>query len=87
MVGSSGGTKQVAELLMKRLDSEYPTASSGGNISAEAQERWGKLQEIIVKSLQAVCRETTIIDIENWREWWKDNKRNAKRWKDPKKEP
>ena len=85
--GSSPGKvrKQVAELLMKRLDSEYPTASSGGNISAEAQERWGKLQETIVKSLQAVCHESTIIDIENWREWWKDNKRNAKRWKDPKK--
>ena len=27
-----------------------------------------------------------INDIENWREWWKDNKRNAKRWKDPKKQ-
>jgi hypothetical protein len=87
--GSSPGKvrKQVAELLMKRLDSEYPTASSGGNISAAAQERWGKLQEIIVKSLQSVCHETTIIDIENWREWWKENKRNSKRWKDPKKAP
>ena len=86
--GASPGKvrKQVAEILMKRLDSEYPSAGKQGSgaTSAEAQERWKKLQETIVKSLQAVCRETTIIDIENWREWWKENKRNAKLWKDKK---
>jgi len=86
--GASPGKvrKQVAELLMKRLDSEYPSQGKqgSGGTSAEAQERWKKLQETIVKSLQAVCRETTIIDIENWREWWKENKRNAKIWKDKK---
>ena len=74
--------KNVAEILMKRLEAEYPSAGGqgSGNVSKEAQERWAQLQTPIVNSLQAVCRQDTINDIENWREWWKENKRG--KWKD-----
>ena len=43
-------------------------------------------QSVIVASMQAICHEDTINDIENWREWWKEYKRDAKYWKDKKKE-
>ncbi|MHC4952423.1 MAG: hypothetical protein ACYTGZ_00910 [Planctomycetota bacterium] len=86
--GASKGKvrKKVAELLMKRLESEYPfsTSPDGNAPGAEAQKRWGELQKPIVASLQAVCHETTINDIENWREWWKENKKSSKTWKDKK---
>lgn len=79
--------KQCAEILMKRLEAEKPSAGQSGTISAEQQERWNKLQSVIVASMQAICHEDTINDIENWREWWKENKRNprAEAWKDKKK--
>ncbi|MHC4958610.1 MAG: hypothetical protein ACYTGN_09550 [Planctomycetota bacterium] len=86
--GTSKGKvrKSCAEILMKRLEAEKPSAGQSGTISAEAQERWKKLESTIVSSMQAVCHQDTINDVENWREWWKENKRNAKAWKDPKKE-
>jgi hypothetical protein len=76
--------KKVAEELMKRLESEnpYTTSSSGNNPGAAAIERWGEVQKPVVTSLQAICREATINDIDNWREWWKENKKNKKAWKD-----
>ncbi len=77
--------RKVAELLMKRLDAEKPSAAKGKRISPEAQERWQKLERVMVESMQAVCRQDTINDIENWREWWKENKKNPKTWKDEKK--
>ena len=86
--GTSKGKvrKRVAELLMKRLDAEKPSQAKGGKrIGPEAQERWRKLERVMVESMQAVCRQDTINDIENWREWWKENKKNPKAWKDEKK--
>jgi len=79
--------KKIAELLMKRLSAEKPSQGSqgSGNISAEAKERWQKLERAIVESMQAICRQDTINDVENWREWWKENKKNARAWKDKKK--
>jgi len=76
--------KKVAEELMKRLESEnpYTTSSSGNNPGAAAIERWGLVQKPVVDSMQAVCREATINDLDNWREWWKENKKNRKAWKD-----
>jgi hypothetical protein len=77
--------KRCAEILMKRLEAEYPSSGgqqSGGQVSQEAQERWQQLQQVIVASMQAVCREPTINDVENWREWWKENKRRSSAWKD-----
>ncbi|MHC4579018.1 MAG: hypothetical protein ACYTED_16615 [Planctomycetota bacterium] len=76
--------KKCAELLMKRLDMEYPSSGGQSNktVSQEAQERWQKLANVIVASMQAVCREPTINDVENWREWWKENKRSSSAWKD-----
>ena len=78
--------KKVAELLMKRLAGERPSGGSqgSGNISAEQRERWNKLGPLIVSAMQAVTRETTITDIENWRDWWKENKNSRKVWKDKK---
>jgi len=77
--------KGIAELLMKRIEAEYPSAGGQSNkVSAEARERWAQLQTPIVASLQAVCRQDTINDIENWREWWKENKKNRNAWKDEK---
>ena len=79
--------RKIAELLMKRLSAEKPsTGQQGGSVSKEAQARWQKVERVMVESMQAVCREDTINDIENWREWWKENKRNPKTWKDKKKE-
>ena len=72
--------KQAAETLMKRLEMEYPAAASGKNVSAEKQERWGEVSPIMVTSMKAICREPTINDIDNWREWWKENKKKS--WKD-----
>jgi hypothetical protein len=76
--------KRCAEVLMKRLEAEYPSAGGqgGGNVSAEAQERWQELSTVIVASMQAVCHEPTINDVDNWREWWKENKKRSGTWKD-----
>jgi len=74
--------KQAAELLMKRLDMEYPSSGGQGgkSVSAEKQARWGEVSPAMVGSMKALCREPTINDIDNWREWWKENKK--KPWKD-----
>jgi len=76
--------KGIAELLIKRIEMEYP--SSGGqrntNISQEKRQRWGQVSPVIVASLQAICRQPTINDIDNWREWWKENKKNPRAWRD-----
>ena len=77
--------KGVAELLMKRLEAEKPAAGQGGKVSAVAQERWQKLEKPMLESMQAVCRQDTINDLENWREWWKEYKKDNKYWKDKKK--
>lgn len=76
--------KKCAEVLMKRLDMEYPSAGGqgSGNVSAEQQERWAQLSPIVIESMQAVCRQPTINDINNWREWWKENKKSRDAWKD-----
>jgi len=77
--------KRCAEVLMKRLEAEKPSSGGqqgGGSVSQEAQERWQQLANVIVASMQAVCHEPTINDVENWREWWKENKRRAAAWKD-----
>ena len=78
--------KEIAELLMKRLDAEYPTANQDGNVSGAQKVRWNALSPVIVKTMQSVCRENTIVDIENWREWWGENKRSRTVWKDKKPE-
>lgn len=74
--------KQCVELLMKRVDMEYPSSGGQGgkNVSAEKQARWAEVSPTIVGSLKALCRENTINDVDNWREWWKENKK--KPWKD-----
>jgi hypothetical protein len=78
--------KQCAEVLMKRLDMEFPSSGGGGGggggggVSAEKQERWNELSPTLIASMKSICREATINDIENWREWWKENKK--KPWKD-----
>ncbi|MHC4818810.1 MAG: hypothetical protein ACYTF8_12225 [Planctomycetota bacterium] len=77
--------KRCAEVLMKRLEAEKPSSGGqqgGGTVSQEAQERWQQLANVIVASMQAVCHEPTINDVENWREWWKENKRRSGAWKD-----
>ncbi len=80
--------RQCAEILMKRLDAEYPSSAGGqgggGGTSKEKQERWADVSPAIVTSMKALCREATINDIDNWREWWKENKKNprANAWKD-----
>lgn len=81
--------RQVAEVLMKRLDAEYPSSGGGGGgggggVSKEKQERWAEVSPVMVTSMKALCREATINDIDNWREWWKENKKNpkAQAWKD-----
>ena len=87
--GTSPGRvrKNIAGILMKRLDMEKPSSGGGNNVSvsAEQQARWQKLQPAMVESMQAICRQATINDVENWREWWKEKKRDSKFWKDPKK--
>jgi hypothetical protein len=67
---------------MKRLDMEYPSSGGQGNksVSAEKQARWTEVSPAMVGSMKALCREATINDIDNWREWWKENKK--KPWKD-----
>jgi hypothetical protein len=86
--GTSKGRirKQCVEIMMKRLDMEYPSSGGQGgkSVSAEKQERWTEVSPAMVASMKALCREQTINDIENWREWWKDNKKNpkAEAWKD-----
>ncbi len=74
--------KQCAELLMKRLDMEYPSSGGQGgkSVSAEKQARWAEVSPAMVNSMKSLCRENTINDIDNWREWWKENKK--KPWKD-----
>jgi hypothetical protein len=72
--------KEVVELLMKRMDMEYPASKDGKAASAEKQERWTDVSPAIVSALKALCRDNTINDIDNWREWWKENKK--KPWKD-----
>jgi hypothetical protein len=77
--------KRCAEILMKRLEAEYPSSGGqqgGGSVSQEAQERWQQLANVIVASMQAICHEPTINDVDNWREWWKENKRRSDAWKD-----
>ena len=78
--------KEVAENLMKRIEAEYPytTNANSTNPGEAAIKRWGEVQKPIIAALQSVCHESTIADIDNWREWWKENKKNAKRWKDKK---
>lgn len=78
--------RKIAELLMKRLSAEKPsTGQQGGSVSKEAQARWQKVELVMVESMQAICRQDTIVHIEDWREWWKENKKNAKYWRDEKK--
>jgi hypothetical protein len=80
--------KGIAELLMKRLDMEYPAASrqgDGGKVSGEQKKRWDALSPVIIKTMQSICRQPTINDIENWREWWKEFKKDRRTWKDEKK--
>jgi hypothetical protein len=76
--------KQCAEVLMKRLDMEYPSSGGQGgkSVSAEKQERWGEVSPAMIATLKAICRDATINDIDNWREWWKENKKNPRVWKD-----
>jgi len=80
--------KEIADDLIKRLEAENPTAGQSGSVSAEQQERFNQLKGSIVASMQAICRQPTINDVENWREWWRENKKNprADAWKDPEKE-
>jgi len=88
-LGSYGAAKgkvrrQCAEVLMKRLEMEFPSSGGQGgkSVSPEKQERWTDVSPAMVASMKALCREPTINDIENWREWWKENKKSAKPWKD-----
>ena len=80
--------RNIAEILMKRMEAERPSAGQGGKISAEAQKRWQALAPVIVESMQSICREDTITDVENWRQWWKEigKNRKARAWKDEPKE-
>jgi hypothetical protein len=79
--------KNIANIIMKRMDAEYPSAGGqgSGKVSRVQQERWGQLSPVIVKTMQAICRQPTINDIDNWREWWREFKGDRKAWKDPKK--
>jgi len=81
--------RTCAELLMKRLDAEFPSSGGqggGGGVSKEKQERWAEVSPAIVTSMKALCGPDTqtLNDVENWREWWKENKKNPKAsaWKD-----
>lgn len=79
--------KKIAEILMKRLEMEYPSSGgqSGANASQAKQDRWAAMSPVIVQTMQAICRMNTITQIEDWREWWKENKRHSDAWKDDKK--
>jgi hypothetical protein len=86
-LGSYGPAKgkvrrQCAEILMKRLEMEYPASKDGKAASTEKQERWGEVSPVMVAAMKALTREATINDIDNWREWWKENKKSNKPWKD-----
>jgi len=74
--------KQCVESLMKRLELEYPSSGGQGgkSVSPEKQERWGDVSPVMVASMKALCRDATINTIDDWREWWKENKK--KPWKD-----
>jgi hypothetical protein len=77
--------KDCAETLMKRMEMEFPSSGGGGQgggggVSKEKQERWAELSPAMIGSMKAVCRQPTINDMPNWREWWKENKK--KPWKD-----
>ena len=74
--------KKMATMLMKRLGAEVPPTS--GNVSQETRDRYAKVKDAIIGSLKAICREETINDAPNWIEWWKENKKIASVWKDPK---
>ena len=63
-----------------------PCPDCGGNVSAEAQKRWQVVAPVIVDSMQSICRDTTIADVDNWRQWWKENRKNRRTWKDEPKE-
>ncbi len=80
--------RDIADELIKRLEAENPTAGQSGGVSAEQQDRFNQLKASIVASMQVICRQPTINDVENWREWWRENKKNsrAEAWKDPEKE-
>ncbi len=90
-LGSYGTAKgkvrrSCAEILMKRVEMEYPSSGGQGgkNVSAEKQERWTELAPVIISSMKNLCGDETktLNDIENWREWWKENKKSSKPWKD-----
>lgn len=86
-LGSYGTAKgkvrrQCAEVLMKRLEMEYPASKEGKAASTEKQERWTDVSPVMVNAMKALTREATINDIDNWREWWKENKKSNKPWKD-----
>ena len=76
--------KKIAELLMKRLAGERPSAGKqgGGSAGAEQMARWDKLAPVIVSSMQAITRETTISELANWQDWWKEYKNSKKIWRD-----
>ncbi|MEE8107028.1 MAG: hypothetical protein V3T86_15945 [Planctomycetota bacterium] len=78
--------KKVAEVIMKRMQAEKPSAGQGGGVSAEAQKRWQVVSPVIVETMQAICRQPTISDVDNWDEWWRENKKKRSVWKDPPKE-
>ncbi|MEM8883466.1 MAG: hypothetical protein AAGD14_05325 [Planctomycetota bacterium] len=79
--------RKAAEGLMKRIEAEYPYTTGGTNSKNPGEaaiKRWDTLRKPIIDALQAVCHENTINDINNWREWWKENKKNARAWKNKK---
>ena len=84
---TSGKTrKKVAEVLMKRLQGEYPSRGGGKRVSPVKRQRWRELAQTIIRSLQKVCHQPEINDVANWKQWWKENKANRKAWKDKKPE-
>ena len=73
---------------MKRLEAENPYSrgkNSNAAVAGEAaKKRWAEVQPPVVTAMQAVCHESTINDLDNWREWWKENKKSKTVWKDKK---
>ncbi len=85
--GAKGKTrKKIAAMIMKRMTMEKPSSGGQGgkSVSAEATERWNKVQMSIVKTMQLICKEPTISDAANWEEWFGENKSRSPAWKDPK---
>lgn len=77
--------KKVAEILMKRIEAEYPYSTGSGKSVSNAQvERWKKISPTIVDALRSVCHQKTLNSIDNWREWWAENEDNRDAWRDPK---